>query len=163
MKQTTRVLIALGILALVAAVVLGVDAWQRQRASTPEIPAGAIPIYLDGKFAGAFTPADLEGLDKASFTDAEEGKLQEGWLLRDVLRLHVKARDLKPASAITVSSSSRDKSAKVTWAETDDPANQVMLELSNRGTLKFVSSGLPALDTRNEWVQDVDRIEVASP
>jgi hypothetical protein len=163
MKQWTRVLIALGILALVALIVLGVDAWQRQRASTAEIPAGAIPLYLDGKFAGAFTPADLDGLNKTSFTDAEEGKLQQGWLLRDVIRLHVSPRNLKPDSVITITSSSRGKSATVTWTDADEPANQVMLELSNRGTLKLVSSRLPALDTRNEWVQDVDRIEVTSP
>jgi hypothetical protein len=162
MKQRTRVLIALGILALVALVVLGVDAWQRQRASTAELPAGSIPLYLDGKFVAAFVPANLEELTKTSFADVEEGKPQEGWLLRDVIRLLVSARKLKPDSVITVTSSSRDKSAQVSWAEVDDPANNVLLALSNRGTLKLVSL-LPTLDTRNEWVQDVDRIEVTSP
>ncbi len=37
-----------------------------------------------------------------------------------------------------------------------------MFDLSNRGTLKLVSV-LPKLDTRDEWVQDVDSIEVANP
>ncbi len=40
--------------------------------------------------------------------------------------------------------------------------NMVMFDLSNRGTLKLVSL-LEKLDTRDEWVQDVDRIEVANP
>ena len=38
----------------------------------------------------------------------------------------------------------------------------VLFDLSNRGTLKLVSL-LEQLDTRDEWVQDVDRIEVVSP
>ncbi len=37
-----------------------------------------------------------------------------------------------------------------------------MFDLSNRGTLKLVSV-LPKLDGRNEWVQDVDRIEIKNP
>ena len=60
-----------------------------------------------------------------------------------------------------MSSSSRAKSAQVTWAEVDVLENYVMFDLSNRGTLKLVSV-LPALDTRDEWVQDVDSIEVTS-
>jgi hypothetical protein len=101
-------------------------------------------------------------LELVSFVDAEEGKTQEGWLLRDVLQLHVAPRQLQPDTTITVSSSSRDKSAVVTWAEVDDPANWVMFDLSGRGTLKLVST-LERLDVRDEWVQDVDKIEVATP
>ena len=40
---------------------------------------------------------------------------------------------------VVVSSSSRDKLARLTWAEVDDPANWVMFDLSGRGTLKLVS------------------------
>jgi hypothetical protein len=85
-----------------------------------------------------------------------------GWLLRDVIRLRLSGRDLKPGSRVKVTSGSRDKQIEVTWAQVDDAANNVILALSNRGTLKLVSV-LPALDTRDEWVQDVDRIEVTSP
>ena len=162
MKQRTRVLIALAVLVVVALAVLGADALMRQRPAPTELPAGSIPLYSDGKFVAAFTPADLKELTKASFTDAEEGKLQEGWLLRDVIRLHVNAGKLQPGSLITVISSSRGKKAQLTWTEVDDPANNVLLELSNRGTLKLASV-LPALDTRDEWVQDVDRIEIICP
>jgi hypothetical protein len=35
----------------------------------------------------------------------------------------------------------------------------VLFDLSGRGTLKLVSK-LEGLDTRDTWVQDVDRIEV---
>jgi hypothetical protein len=167
MTQRTRILIAIGVLVLLAAVVLGIDALQRASGSPaaegePTVAPGAIPIRLDGKLVGSFTPADLERLEKVSFVEPEEGKTQEGWLLRDVIRLYVEPDKLEDDTLVTVSSSSRDKSAQLTWAEVDQPENYVMFDLSNRGTLKLVSV-LPSLDTRDEWVQDVDGIEVANP
>jgi hypothetical protein len=161
MTQRTRILVAFAILSVVVAAVLGVDALQRASAE-PTLAPGSIPIYLDGKLVGGFTPDDLSQLQQVSFVDAEEGKTQEGWLLRDVLLLKVKESKLHDATSIVVSSSSRNKSAEVTWAEVKDPANWVMFDLSGRGTLKLVSV-LERLDTRDEWVQDVDRIEVTSP
>jgi hypothetical protein len=155
-----RIWIALATVVLIAALVLGVDAWQRSRAV--ELEPGSIPIYLDGQLVGGFTPGDLEALEQVSFVDAEEGKTQEGWLLRDVLLLRLKERALRPDTEIVVSSSSRGKSAELTWAEVDDVANMVMFDLSGRGTLKLVST-LERLDVRDEWVQDVDKIEVSGP
>jgi hypothetical protein len=38
----------------------------------------------------------------------------------------------------------------------------VLFDLSGRGTLKLVSK-LPQLDIRDEWVQDVDKIEIITP
>lgn len=80
----------------------------------------------------------------------------------DVILLYVDGKKLKADSLITVSSHSRNKSAQLTWAEVDEPANMVMFDLSNRGTLKLVSV-LEKLDTRDEWIQDADQIEIASP
>lgn len=80
-------------------------------------------------------------------------------MLRDVLLLHMKESKLKPETWIIVTSSSRNKSEELTWAEVDDPANWVMFDLSGRGTLKLVSV-LERLDIRDEWIQDVDKIEV---
>lgn len=158
MSQQLRILILVGVVAVLAAVVLGVEALRRRSAVT-ELAPGAIPVYVEGKLVGGFLPDDLAGLEEVSFVDAEEGKTQQGWLLRDVLRLHVPARKLKPETRIDVSSSSNGKSAELTWAEVDDPANWVLFDLSGRGTLKLVSV-LERLDVRDEWVQDVDRIEV---
>ncbi|MGD8904376.1 MAG: hypothetical protein PVI67_12490 [Anaerolineae bacterium] len=158
MSQRTRILIAVGILIVLVVVVLGVEAVRRAN-SEPELAPGSIPIYLDGKLVGGFVPDDLEVLDQVSFVDDEEGKTQEGWMLRDVLLLHVKESKLEPETLIVVSSSSRDKLARLTWAEVDDPANCVMFDLSGRGTLKLVSV-LERLDIRDEWVQDVDKIVV---
>jgi len=157
--QRKRILVAIAILVVLVVAVLGIDQLRRSSGQA-ELAPGSIPIYLDGKLAGGFAPADLEKLEKVSFTDAEEGKLQEGWLLRDVIGLHVKAGKLEPGSLITVGSGT--KSAQLTWAEVEDPANWVMFDLSNKGTLKLVSV-LDRLDTRNEWVQNVDHIEIVSP
>jgi hypothetical protein len=101
----------------------------------------------------------LEQLEQVSFVDAEDGKTQEGWLLADVLALHLNTANLDPQAEITVSSSSRGKSAQVTWEQVQDTDNMVMFDLSGRGTLKLVSR-LESLDTRDEWVQDTDKIEI---
>jgi len=166
MTQRARILIAAGVLVVLVAVVLGIDALQRASGEPaaqgePTVVPGAIPIRLDGKLVGSFTPADLERLDKVSFVEPVEAKTQEGWLLRDVIRLHVEPEQLA-GTLVTVTSSSRDKSAQLTWDEVDRAENYVMFDLSNRGTLKLVSV-LPKLDTREEWVQDVDGIEVTHP
>jgi hypothetical protein len=167
MTQRARILIGLAILIVLAGIIAGVDLLRRAggRATAegePTVAAGSIPIRLDGRLAGSFAPADLERLAKVSFVDAEENKPQDGWLLRDVILLYVRPDSLTPESVVTVSSSSRKKSAQLTWAQVEQAENYVMLDLSNRGTLKLVSR-LPALDTRDEWVQDVDGIEIAGP
>lgn len=158
MSQRMRILIAIGSLIVLVAAVLGVEALRRSSAEPTLVP-GSIPIYLDGKLIGGFIPDDLTDLQQVSFVDEEEGKTQEGWMLRDILLLHVRENKLRPATRIIVTSTSRDKSAELTWSEVDDPANWVMFDLSGRGTLKLVSV-LERLDIRDEWVQDVDRIEV---
>ena len=156
----TRAIVAVAPILIVAGVVLGVDFWQRSRSAA--LDAGGIPIYVDGRLADKFIPADLEEMATVRFVDAEEGKTQEGWMLRDVLRLRLDGSRLQPETVIVVSSSSRNRSAELTWAEVDDPANMVMFDLSGRGTLKLVST-LERLDVRDEWVQDVDKIEVRRP
>ena len=166
MTQRARILIAAGVLVVLVAVILGIDALQRASGrlaaeGEPTVAPGAIPIRLDGKLVGSFIPADLERLDGVSFVEPVEGKTQDGWLLRDVIRLYIEPEQLA-GTLITVRSSSRDKSAQVTWEEADWKENYVMFDLSNRGTLKLVSV-LPELDTRDEWVQDVDSIEVTHP
>jgi hypothetical protein len=163
MTQTTRILIALLILIVLVGAVLGIDALRRQQSSSTSEEAtltpGSIPIYVDGELIGGFSPADLDQLEQVSFVDDEEGKTQEGWMLRDVLSLHVEPDTLQPETRVTVISSSRGKTVTLTWAEVDEPANMVMFDLSGRGTLKLVSL-LERLDVRDEWVQDIDKIEI---
>ncbi|MCB9445933.1 MAG: hypothetical protein H6669_17030 [Ardenticatenaceae bacterium] len=173
MSQNKRILIALLILIIITAAVLGIESIRRQnqqvaQANQSQMPEGmatavpgSIPIYVNGELVGSFEPTDLEQLKGVSFQDAEEGKTQEGWLLRDILLLYVEAGGLNPDTPILVTSNHRGKSAQLTWGQVDDPANMVMFDLSGRGTLKLVSL-LPQLDVRDEWVQDVDLIEIGS-
>jgi hypothetical protein len=83
-------------------------------------------------------------------------------MLSDVMKLYIKERKLMADSRVVVSSSSREKSKTLTWAEVDDMENKVMFDISGRGTLKLVSR-IPSFDIRDTWIQDVDKIEVISP
>jgi hypothetical protein len=65
-------------------------------------------------------------------------------------------------AAITIRSSSRGAAATVSGAEVSDPANYVVLALTQRGTLRLAST-LENLNERDEWVPDVDIIEITSP
>lgn len=168
MTQKARIAATVIVLLLLVALVLGVDALRRARGGAeadsqgePTVAAGSIPIRVGGRLVGSLGPADLERLQQATFVDAEESKTQEGWRLRDVILLHVELDQLNPSSIISVSSS-RGRSAELTWDEVQDEGNHVLLDLSGRGTLKLVST-LERLDTRDEWVQDVDSIEIEEP
>jgi len=167
MSQRVRVLLAIVILLALAGAVLGIEALRRlmNPASTSEdvtLSPGDIPIYLDEQLMTDFGPADLDQLETVSFVDVEKGKLQQGWLLYEVLLLHMEADVLMPDYSIVVSSSSQGTSAQLTWAEVNNESNMVMLSLTNRGTLKLVSL-LEVLDTRDEWVVEADKIEIFSP
>lgn len=165
MDQKKRILIAVIILAVILGIVLGVDFLQRQQAAKEapaNMPPGSIPIYVDGRFVASFIPDDLSQLPAASFVDAEEGKTQDGWLLRDVLLLYLGEDNLQDQSQVTVSSSSREKSKTLTWAEVENKENNVLFDLSGRGTLKLVST-ISGFDIRDSWIQDVDKIEITSP
>jgi hypothetical protein len=162
MSQNTKILIGIAAVIVVIGAVLGIDQIRRmqQSAAVPELPAGAVPIHINGEMQYSLAPDDLEDLTGASFVDEEEGKTQEGWLLRDILLLYFDEGDMNDDSVISVSSSSRNKMVEMTWVEVSNEENMVMFDLSGKGTLKLVSQGLPQLDIRDEWVQDVDKIEV---
>src|SRR5690606_35026336 len=92
MDQKKRILMAGIILVVILGIVLGVDFLLRQlaaKAAPANMPPGSIPIYVNGGFVGSFVPDDLSQLPAASFVDAEEGKTQDGWLLRDVLLFYL--------------------------------------------------------------------------
>lgn len=165
-KTTVRVVIAIA--AIVALVWAGLDFMNRDiETVAPDdetiAPAGTITLVMDGDIITDFTPSNVQDLEIYSFEDIEEAKLQSGALLRDVILLFVDEADLSDESQITVSSSARNKSVTLTWAQVNNPDNLVLFDpSSNRGTLKLVSM-LEILDTREEWIQDTDRIEITSP
>ena len=98
--------------------------------------------------------------------DTEQGKTQEGPTLRDLVLLYVDEGKLEPGSIVTVSgirpSSDEAKKATLTWDQIGEPGNNILLDSSSSGDpLKLVST-LPGLDTRDDWVQGVQRIEVTT-
>jgi hypothetical protein len=162
MVQNKRILIAFSILVILIAVVLGVDYFQRKRVkaiSQDRIPPGSIPIFQGGNLMASFIPEDLSQLTSVGFVDDEEGKTQEGWMLRDVLLFYLDVEPSQLSGEVTISSLSRDKSVTLDWATINEPENMVIFDLSGRGTLKLVSKAA-GFDTRDDWIQDVDRIEV---
>lgn len=165
MNLNKRIFTAVVILLVIVGGILGVDHFQRRQAATSapaDMPPGSIPIFVDGRFVASFVPDDLAQLEGVSFVDAEEGKTQDGWRLRDILLLYLKESKLKNSTQITVSSSSRGKSHTLTWEQVNDQANMVMFDLAGRGTLKLVSK-IPGFDIRDSWIQDVDKIEITTP
>ena len=94
--------------------------------------------------------------------DAEEGKNQSGWLVADILQLYLAEQALQSDTLVRISSSSRGKSMDLTWQQIAEPENMVLFSLSGRGTLKLVSQ-MAGLATRDEWIQDTDRVEVIEP
>ena len=162
MSQKFRILIAVLIIVVLTGAVIGIEYLRGQRIAA-EIDAslepGDIPVYWNDLLKAAFSPTEIETLEPASFVDAEEGKTQEGWLLKDVLLTYFKENQFSDDTRITIISTSREKSAELSWAEISNTDNMVMFDLSGRGTLKLVSL-LERLDIRDEWIQDVDRIEI---
>ena len=167
MSQRNRIVLGIVILVVLAGIILAVETVRRNAAQPVaagellNLPPGSIPVRVNGETMGYFTPDDLNILEQVSFVDNEEGKTQEGWLLRDVILLNVE-EPLTEECVITVASSSKEKSIQLTWPEIADEVNMIMFDLSGRGTLKLVSL-LERLDVRDEWVQDVDSIDVVCP
>ncbi len=164
MVQKKRIFIALGILFFLILAVIGIE-YQRGKNLANRIDAslepGDIPVYWNGNLKAAFSPTDLEILSLVSFIDTEEGKTQEGWLLKDVLLTQFSENLFNDNTTIQIISTSREKSMELSWAEVNNPNNMVMFDLSGRGTLKLVSL-LERLDIRDEWIQDVDKIEIVT-
>jgi hypothetical protein len=163
-----RQLTVVGVLAIVA-VVFAAQGWLRKQAPPPPtaVPAeGMIHLYVDGAFRANLDPAVVMALPKDSFSDVEEGKLQEGPRLQDVVLLHLEASELSAASVIQVQGirpqGAEPKSASVTWEQTMDADNHVTLDVSGSGDRLKLVSLLPELDTREEWVQGVSRIDIAT-
>jgi len=162
MNQKKRILLLLGGLAAIIAVMFVVEyirGISQANNSDGELQPGDVAIYWNGKLDLGFSAVDLETLEKVTFTDKEDQKIQEGWLLKDILLNFYSNDQFSEDTVIRVSSSSRSLTATVIWDEVLNDKNFIMFDLSGRGTLKLVSV-LERLDERAEWVQDIDKIEI---
>ncbi len=166
MSTTKRIIIAVIIIAAVAGAILVIQSSRRggylYRTCTTgqkEFSEGCVPVYSAGKLLANFCQKDSAGLTKTEFREKVENKVQEGWLLRDVLLLYVKKEEMTQDTTVTVASSSRSKKAELTWKDISNDRNKIILALSKQGSLKLAST-MKDFDTREKWVQDIDRIEI---
>jgi hypothetical protein len=166
MSTTKRIVIGVIILALITGAILVIESVRRGgslyrllREGSERFSGECIPVYSENNLLSKFCHENAARLLKRSFVDKKDKKLQEGWLLRDVLLLSVKKEDMKPDTKVRVSSSSRGKTAELYWKDVNNETNLVLLAPTKKGTLKLASV-IKGLDTRTEWVQDVDKIEL---
>jgi hypothetical protein len=165
MSQKKRIILAIVLIIVLVAVVLGLESLRAKiiaKDRDVSLNPGDIPVYKDGELLAAVNSEDLADLQMVQFTDAEQGKVQEGWLVMDIMEKYFETRRFSDSLQFVFSSSSRNKSIALSWEEIAEPENMVMFDLSGRGTLKLVSK-LEKLDVRDEWIQDVDRIEIIEP
>ena len=167
MTQKSRIIALVAVLAVVALALL-LWGWLQKRPaiSSAEPEPGRIHVYLDGRFAANVNPEELAELPIASFVDKEKGKAQEGPRLKDVVLLYVQEEKLRSDSTITLTgvlpSGGASKSASLTWGQIEDPANHVLFDYSSSGdSIKLVST-LAGLDTRDQWVQGIERISITT-
>jgi len=167
MSQKNRILIIIAIIVVIAIILALLGQFQNQEpVSTAEPEPGMIHIYLDGDFLANVVPDEITALPTTSFKDTEEGKTQEGPWLQDVILLYVPDKALDPDTTIAVSgirsSNGGEKLAALTWAQITSPDNHVIFDFASSGTSVKLVSTLPDLDTRDEWIQGVQRIEIIS-
>jgi hypothetical protein len=165
MTQRTRILIVLALFILIGAALGAYTLLNMQKIASapPSTPQpGMIHVYVDGTVTANLAPADLEKLPPSSFNDLEEGKPQEGWWLRDVVRLYVPESKLTPASRITVAGlrQATAKTFTLTWAQAVEPANNVGFDLAGDGQSMKLASTMEGFAVRDAWVQGVNRIDI---
>jgi len=165
MSQRNRALIVVAVLILIAAALGWVGLRQQRIQPSAEAPEdGFIHIYADSAFIANVAPVDFTSLPATSFQDAEEGKTQEGPWLRDLILLYVPEKALRASSTITVSGARNGnvKTHTVTWGQALEDSNWLVLDVSGSGDAIKLTSVLPDLDTRDEWVQGINRIEIVT-
>ena len=167
MSHKVRIAFVVSVIVAIA-VSLGIQGWrQSQIVVSNESPAkGRIHIYYHGSFVANLNPADLPDLEPGSFKDLEENKTQEGPWLKDIVTLYID-RAIKDSELVTVrglrSTTGEEKEITLTWAQVADGDNNVICDVAGSGdSIKLVST-LPELDTRDEFVQGIIRIDIDKP
>jgi len=168
MSQKKRMLIVILVMISLMAALIVYNAVMRNRIGSgpSNVPLpGMISLFIDGVFRTQIMPADLDQLTMSSCNESEQGKTLKGWLLRDVIMLYVDTSSMGDYSEIAVFGARDkrgDKAVTLTWKDVSDPATHVLLHPSKDGqSLKLVST-MDQLDTRDEWVQGVMRIDITT-
>lgn len=166
MSQNKRLLIvALVLTGLMAAFVM-YNAMLSNKMSTALTTSplpGMVSLFANGMLKAHVMPADLDRLPRVTFAEPEKEKSLEGWMLKDVIALYIDTGQISggcEVSVLGVGEKRGEKTATLSWKEVLDPNAHVMLHPARDGqSLKLVST-LEQMDTRDEWVQGVKRIDI---
>lgn len=113
-----------------------------------------VEVWHKGVLVRTLQWSELEALPAQSFSTGLEDA-QTGHPLVDVLR-HA---GITEASSALFYGRDAKKPLQLQWSEIIDPANQVLMGLTHKGTVKVVA-GNSALINRDRWVRHLYKIEI---
>jgi hypothetical protein len=113
-----------------------------------------VEIWSEGRLVHTLQWDELSSLPTQSFSTGLEDA-QTGHPLVDVLR----QTGITKAQSIVLYGRDAKKPLQLNWPEVTDPANQVLVGLTHKGTIKVVA-GNSALINRDRWVRHLYKIEV---
>lgn len=166
MKDTKRILIVIAIIAVLSGIMITVDYMRTQGIlfnkndkKARHVYNGSLPVYNKGVLIGQFTDKVAGSLTMTSFIDSVENREQAGWRLKDVIQKYIKDATSLQTCSVRIASTKRQKYSFMAWEEIDNEDNKILLVPGRKGTLKLASP-MKGLDTRETWIQDVDRIDI---
>ena len=115
-----------------------------------------VEIWSGGRLAHTLQWDELSSLPTQSFNTGLEDA-QTGYPLVDVLR-HV---GITEGPGVTLYGRDAKKPLQLSWAALADPANQLLMGLTHKGTIKVVA-GNSAFINRDRWVRHLYKIEIQS-
>jgi hypothetical protein len=112
-----------------------------------------VEIWHEGRLVRTLQWDELSSLPTESFNTGLEDA-QTGHPLVEVLR----QAGVNNAKSVLLYGRDAKKPLQLAWAEIADPANQVLMGLTHKGTVKVVA-GNSALINRDRWVRHLYKIE----
>jgi hypothetical protein len=113
-----------------------------------------VEVWQRGALVRTLQWSDLAALPTQSFNTGMEDA-QTGHPLVELLR----QAGITEAQRVVLHGRDAKKPLQLTWPEIADPANQVLVGLTHKGTIKVVA-GNSALINRDRWVRHLYKIEV---
>ncbi|MBC7234756.1 MAG: hypothetical protein H5T69_02860 [Chloroflexi bacterium] len=166
MSSKVRLFILLTLLAMAMVVIdlVFIALLSRQTPPLAQPQPERITIYLDGQLVAEADLTTIASSEIVSFQDAERGERFKGLWVDALLLRYVAEDKLAPETTIIfvgrAPGSGNTREVKLTWAEISDHENRVLLGTSRAEGAPTLVGALERLDTREEWVQDVSRIDI---
>ncbi len=113
-----------------------------------------VEIWSEGRLVHTLQWDELQALSTQSF-DTGLTDAQTGYLLIDVLR----QIGVTEAKAVTLYGRGVTEPVRLGWQVVANPANQILMGLTHKGTVKIVAKDIELLD-RDRWVRHLYKIEI---